>query len=526
MNFAFSNEILPLPKGILQPYAYYGVHLEHRMNERVYIFRYYHPTAESVFLVSGFLSWETGKKMTRLADGVFELFLTSDRSLEGECYKFRALIGGESVYLTDPFATAEEGQGEGASLVACEIPRALPIVKEKGDRPLHLLEVSLTSFMTRNNRLPLEQDGACSYRALAEKLVIYAKSTGYTHLKLLCRDADKVSSLFAPSPRHGTPEAFSAFVTTLHDNGVRLIASFYYPDTDRRTELTLSAAAWFLSQYAFDGIYFEENPSRVVSPLFAEGLSRLKFRYPDALFVGDRHPNILLAESRDASREDAFVSLLTTPFDTRRKVIPVLFASLSPSNAFSSQSKALTRGGERSLMESFVGSYEQKFAQSRLYQLLLIVSRGAKLSFMGQSLAPFRPWREENLPEWFMADFKLHRAHRRYIRALNQLYLESPSLYASERRVTPCFFDEGRLIFALKIASRVGELLVVANASDRHAANYALAVTAASYTELFSSDEESFAGEGYVNRLTLEAQNGLLHLDLAPLSAVILQPRL
>ncbi len=526
MIFAQNNGKFPLPVGAVQPFSYYGVHSEHRQNERLYTFRLFMPDADSVSLVAGFISWEQGKKMTRLDNGVWELTLTTDRSLEGKCYKYKLVLDGAVFYVCDPFATCEEGCGGGASVIATEIPKPDPIVREKGERPLHLLEVSLASFMTRRNRLPLEEGGACCYRELAEKLVIYAKSTGYTHIKLLARDKGDAVSLFAPSPRHGKPEDFSEFVDILHKNGVRLLVSFYYPETERESELTISASAWFLSQYAVDGVYFEESTGVVPQPCFQEGLSCLEFRYPDALFVSDSIDKPDSFCYRSSNREDAFAHLFSVPSDVRCDALASFFPRLCEKGVFASQSKRLTRGGETSLMESFFGIYEQKFAANRLYQFLLIVAKGPKLSFMAQSLAPFRPWREELLPEWYMADFKLHRAHRRYVRALNQLYLETPILYRSDTVISVLSYDSDRLVFSLKLTSSEGELLVVCNASDRHAENYPLAAVSPFYTELFSSDEESFAGEGYVHRITLEARDGYIHLDLAPLSAVILQPRL
>ena len=419
MIFAKSNEIFPLPAGVSQPFSYYGVHLDESRGKRQYTFRLYMPEADSVSLVSGFASWEIGKKMTRLAGGVWELCFPCDKSLEGECYKYKCSIGGKTVYRTDPFATREEGQGGFASVIATGIFAPAPMPSEARDAPVHLLEVSLASFLTRRNRFPFDAGGACSYRELAEKLVIYMKSTGYTHLKLLPRERGDTVSLFAPSPRHGTPEEFAAFVDILHQNGVRALVSFFCPETPEEAVLTPSAAAWFLSQYSLDGVYFENASGTAPHPAFKDALSRLISQYPDRLFFADGDYGDALY-GRSAEREEAFVSLLTSPPDERRRALDSLLPLLSEKRALASQSKRLTRGGEASLMESFFGSYEQKFSANRLYQFLLTVANGAKLSFMGQSLAPFRPWREELLPEWYMADFKLHRAHRRFVRALNQ----------------------------------------------------------------------------------------------------------
>ena len=156
--------------------------------------------------------------------------------------------------------------------------------------------------------------------------------------------------------------------------------------------------------------------------------------------------------------------------------------------------------------------------------MLLTVSKGDKLSFMMQSLAPFRPWQDHLLPEWYMADFKLHRAHRRFIKALNRLYLETPLLYTQNRTVTATHLDFDRGIVLLSLCDECDKLLFAFNFSDTLVRDYPLPVSDKAYIERFSSDEESFAGEGYVHRMTLWAREGKLTLDLAPLCAVLLQP--
>lgn len=532
MESAANIRIFPLPEAYSSPlhlHRYYGVQLEKTAYGRTYLFRYFDPDAEAVFLVSGFLSWDVGKKMTRLDNGVWEYALSTDRSLEGESYKFKVIADGSTSYRTDPFAKREEGQGGYASVIAVESPevdQTLPFCQAQRTGALHILEASLSSFFTKGNRLPYEDGAAPSFRELAEKLTIYTKSTGYTHVKLTPK---KSGSLYAPLPRHGTPEDFAAFVNILHQNGVGVIASLpiWQNNTDYR--LILSAADYLLSHYGFDGISFEKDgaaaPDATRALLYS--LQNLTAAYPNAILLAEQESGEVLSSIhayRSTQRETCFTELLSTPPSEREALLPVLTKALLESGTLASQSKALTYEGKGSLMEAFYGSYEQKFSQSRLYQMLLMAAKGPKLSFMLQSLAPFRPWRDDLLPEWYMADFKLHRAHRRFVRALNRFYLETPLLSSANTDVSLMHYDAPRGIFSIKHRGNKGELVFVFNCSDRLASAYPLTVDRSHYTERFSSDEERYAGEGYVHRIPLFAKEGNLILDLAPLCAVILQP--
>ena len=85
-------------------HRYLGVHRTDEGASSAYTFRYFDPEAHAVFLVAGFLSWEIGKRMSRTADGVWEITLTPETSLEGECYKYRVLTEDGVFYRSDPFS--------------------------------------------------------------------------------------------------------------------------------------------------------------------------------------------------------------------------------------------------------------------------------------------------------------------------------------------------------------------------------------------------------------------------------------
>ncbi|MBQ7364283.1 MAG: alpha amylase C-terminal domain-containing protein [Clostridia bacterium] len=523
-------------------HTYLGVHRTDTDTSRTYTFRYFAPSATAVYLVSDFLSWENGKRMTRLASGVWELTLTSERSLEGASYKYKVYRETVSDYCSDPYATREEGRGGYASLIATEAPVCTDSAaweahrRAQGKKPLHFLEVSLTSLVTKKNRLPYEEGAAYRYDELARALTVYAKSTGYTHVKLLSPSLFEKNSLFAPAPRHGTPDDYAACLSYLHQNGIGTILALPLPHTEEDACRVLAASDFMLSHYPIDGLWFEapmdgQDGQMSTDTLFSAFCS-LQKRYPHAIFGCDctESPesvnNLAIPEGflvRHTHTEDVLTDHLALPPALRAKDQERLIDALV-SQALASQSKRLTRGGKESLMMRFFGSYEQKFSENRLYHMMLIASGSPKLSFMLASLAPFRPWQDSLLPEWYMADFKLHRAHRRFIRALNRFYLSTPLLWDEKTAITCHHKDPERNVFSLKRKNKDGELLFIFNCSDTLYTDYTLPAAHTAYRECFSSDEESFAGEGYVNRLAIPCTDAGLTLNLAPLSAVILEP--
>ena len=85
--------------------------------------------------------------------------------------------------------------------------------------------------------------------------------------------------------------------------------------------------------------------------------------------------------------------------------------------------------GKRAFIDKIFGNYEDKFSEMRCALLLMMTFPGKKLMFMGTEYAQFREWDYKNPLEWFMLDYKNHRAMREYTAALNRFYLENEALW-------------------------------------------------------------------------------------------------
>ena len=78
---------------------------------------------------------------------------------------------------------------------------------------------------------------------------------------------------------------------------------------------------------------------------------------------------------------------------------------------------------KRPLLEKMPGPDEEKFATLRLLLGYMWTHPGAKLLFMGGELGQRREWDEEGSIDWELLDDPSHRGIRRWVRALNEVYV-------------------------------------------------------------------------------------------------------
>ena len=256
-------------------YRYLGCRMQKEEGQWIYTFRVWAPNAESVALVGDFLDWESGREMFRTtAAGIYEARISSSFSLEGKKYKYKICKGGLTHLKGDPYAVFSEGGSDGASIVLHDskfvwqdekwLLHRKEIVRGKGKAyipaPLNIYEVHLGSFMRRLDGTPL------SYREIADTLVPYVKTMGYTHIEFLPImeypfDGSwgyQVCAFYAPTSRFGSPDDLRYLVNACHTAGVGVIFDWvpaHFPKDE-----------WGL--YEFDGapLYEYQGKDRMESP--------------------------------------------------------------------------------------------------------------------------------------------------------------------------------------------------------------------------------------------------------------------
>lgn len=229
-----------------EAYKYFGVHSADKDGAREYTFRVWAPAAHEVFLCGDFNGWSREMRMKRLDDsGVWEYRFSPDFDISGNCYKYLVCSDAGEHYKADPYAV----YGQTLSNTASYVYELRDMEWHDGgwlayrDRircdadgnyypaPMNIYEVHLGSWRTRDGRCNRDGDAYLNYREIADALVKYVKSMGYTHVELMPiaehpYDGSwgyQVCGYYAPTSRYGTPDDFRYFVDTLHSNGVGVI---------------------------------------------------------------------------------------------------------------------------------------------------------------------------------------------------------------------------------------------------------------------------------------------------------------
>lgn len=197
------------------------------------VFRVWAPSAEAVSLVGGFNGWNpTASPMTKISDGVWETSVPGLPRFESYKYAITSK-NGQTVLKSDPYATHFETRpGTASKLFDLDgftwTDKNWLRRRAETDvflSPMNIYELHAGSW----RRYPDGQ--AFSYRKLAQELVPYVKSMGYTHIELMPLSEYPLDmswgyqpiGYFAPTSRYGTPHDFCAFVDACHSAGVGVI---------------------------------------------------------------------------------------------------------------------------------------------------------------------------------------------------------------------------------------------------------------------------------------------------------------
>jgi 1,4-alpha-glucan branching enzyme len=266
------------------------------------------PNARQVGLAGDFNFWNSRCHPMRFRRecGVWEIFVPG--LPRGALYKFEVSgADGRRRLKSDPYAFSSELHPGHASRVV-DLPQ--PVTGRAAERqqanalgaPMSVYEVHAGSWRRPGGALP-------DWDYLARHLVPYVAQMGFTHIELLPVNEHpfyaswgyQPTSLFAPTARYGTPEAFRAFVTAAHDAGLQLILDWvpaHFP-SDEHGLARFDGTALYEHEDPREGFHREWN-----TLIYNWGRNEVRnFLVSNALFWIERY-------GIDGLRVDAVASML------------------------------------------------------------------------------------------------------------------------------------------------------------------------------------------------------------------------
>jgi 1,4-alpha-glucan branching enzyme len=171
--------------------------------------------------------------------------------------------------------------------------------------------------------------------------------------------------------------------------------------------------------------------------------------------------------------------------------------------------------GKSSLIGKMPGDDWQRFANVRAFLGYMFGHPGKKLLFMGCELGQYEEWNWQGQIRWDLLQYAPHRGLQNYLRELNFLYQNEPSLYEVDYHWKGFewvdFHDlDGNVISFVRRAKHPDNFLLFVCAfapQVRH--GYQVGVPREGvYQEILCSDAEQFGGSGVQNRDPVRAQRG------------------
>ncbi len=185
--------------------------------------------------------------------------------------------------------------------------------------------------------------------------------------------------------------------------------------------------------------------------------------------------------------------------------------------------------GKSSVMSKSYGrTQEEKFANLRTYFLYQMTHPGKKMNFMGNELAEYMEWKDEQPLGWNLLSYPNHDSFHEFIKKLNHIYKDEPALYAQDYNISSFAWldlqNAGNNIFAYRRDDFNGNLLYIVLNFSPFEKDYWLGVGYNGFfRELVNSDYDIYGGSNKRN-YNLKSNEGYLNIKLAPLSGVILKP--
>lgn len=160
--------------------------------------------------------------------------------------------------------------------------------------------------------------------------------------------------------------------------------------------------------------------------------------------------------------------------------------------------------GKRSLLNKMPGSYEEKFANLRLFYGYWMAHPGKKLLFMGGEFGQFDEWKDFAGLDWDIAGYPLHEKTRLYTKELNAVYARDEALWGQDHAGAGFeWIDVNNAAQCMLAFQRFGKraaspTVSIGNFSRCSHGAFRIGVTVpGEYRLLLNSDDARFGGSGH-----------------------------
>lgn len=316
-----------------------------------------------------------------------------------------------------------------------------------------------------------------------------------------------------------------------------------------------SCAMYWLKEYHFDGlrmdaisriIYWQGDEKRGVNGNAVDFIKTmnqgLKEKYPDCLLIAEDSTNYngVTKKVNEGGlgfdykwdmgwMNDTLAYFSMSPEDRKTNYHKLTFSMMYYYNEkyMLPLSHDEVVHGKGTILQKMNGEYEGKFPQGRALYMYMYTHPGKKLNFMGNEIGQLREWSEKREQDWDILKYPNHDDFYRYMRCLNNIYLNHNSLYANDYiedgfKWLDCHQEE-KCIYAYERKSNDERLVVILNLSDKYQENYEVDVDFDNAEVVLNSDWQEFGGKTVKNNEKYFFENKKLKISLEPFSGIILK---